>query len=187
MTQCPPQTLLPHDEIEALAVRAAAGDKAAEATLAVAFKPLIVRLSAPFPDYEDARADGVLWTLEAVQAFDPAKKVYFSRFLKAFLSRRYCGRWRTIDTEAVPFEETHSGAADNVAEAERAAELTAKIDRLAAAIPELSNLERAIIEAAYFRAMSRRAIAQSRGISPETVKTAKERAIKKLRKKFEKI
>lgn len=177
----------PWGEIETLAVRAAAGERACEAALIVAFKPLIVKLAAPFPDYEDARADGVLWTLEAVRAFDPGRGVSFTVYLKRSLTGRYRARWRRFSAETVPFEDYHGSAADNVAQAERAAEQKRVIGQIAAAIPELSELERAIITCAFGKGMSRKAIAEARGIAPETVKTAKKRAMQKLRKKFKKI
>lgn len=177
----------PYGEITALAARAAAGERACEAALIVAFKPLIVKLSAPFPDYEDARADGVLWTLEAIRAFDPGRGVNFTVYLKRTLTGRYRARWRQFSAETVPFEDYHGNAADNVAQAERTAELKLLIDEVAASIPELSALERDIIACAFGRNMSGVAIAKVRGIDPGTVKTAKFRALKKLRKKIQKI
>lgn len=174
----------PYAEIDAMAARAAQGDRGAEKALALAFKPLIYKLAAPFPDFEDARADGALWLIEAVRAFDPDRGVYFPVYVKRTLAARYRARWRQVRADAVPFEEKHGGAADNIKEAEAAAEREAQIARLAAAIPELSELERAIITCAFGKSMSRAAIAKSRGISLNTVKTAKRRAMQKLRKKF---
>lgn len=171
-------------EIDALAARAAAGERAAEETLILAFKPLIVKLAAPFPDFEDAKADGALWLIEAVRAFDPNRGVYFPVYVKRTLSAKFRARWRRFRPDDVPFEEKHGGAADNIADAEQAAERQAQIERLAAAIPELSELERAIITCAFEQSMTREAIAKSRGISLNTVKTAKRRAMRKLRKHF---
>ena len=171
-------------EIDALAARAAAGERAAEETLILAFKPLILKLAAPFPDFEDAKADGALWLIEAVRAFDPNRGVYFPVYVKRTLSAKFRARWRRFRPDDVPFEEKHGGAADNIADAEQAAERQAQIERLAAAIPELSELERAIITCAFEQSMTREAIAKSRGISLNTVKTAKRRAMRKLRKHF---
>ena len=171
-------------EIDALAARAAAGERAAEETLFLAFKPLIVKLAAPFPDFEDAKADGALWLIEAVRAFDPGRGVYFPVYVKRTLSAKFRARWRRFRPDDVPFEEKHGGAADNIADAEAAAERQAQINRLAAAIPELSELEQAIITCAFEQSMTREAIAKSRGISLDTVKTAKRRAMRKLRKLF---
>lgn len=171
-------------EIDALAARAAAGERAAEETLILAFKPLIVKLAAPFPDFEDARADGALWLIEAVRAFDTNRGIYFPVYVKRTLSAKFRARWRRFRPDDVPFEEKHGGAADNIADAEAAAERQAQIDRLMAAIPELSELERAIITCAFEQSMTREAIAKSRGISLNTVKTAKRRAMRKLRKHF---
>ena len=171
-------------EIDALAARAAAGERAAEETLILAFKPLIVKLAAPFPDFEDAKADGALWLIEAVRAFDTNRGIYFPVYVKRTLSAKFRARWRRFRPDDVPFEEKHGGAADNIADAEQAAERQAQIERLAAAIPELSELERAIITCAFEQSMTREAIAKSRGISLNTVKTAKRRAMRKLRKHF---
>lgn len=171
-------------EIDALAARAAAGERAAEETLILAFKPLILKLAAPFLDFEDAKADGALWLIEAVRAFDPDRGVYFPVYVKRTLSAKFRARWRRFRPDDVPFEEKHGGAADNIADAEQAAERQAQIERLAAAIPELSELERAIITCAFEQSMTREAIAKSRGISLNTVKTAKRRAMRKLRKHF---
>lgn len=171
-------------EIDALAARAAAGERAAEETLILAFKPLIVKLAASFPDFEDAKADGALWLIEAVRAFDTNRGIYFPVYVKRTLSAKFRARWRRFRPDDVPFEEKHGGAADNIADAEAAAERQAQIDRLMAAIPELSELERAIITCAFEQSMTREAIAKSRGISLNTVKTAKRRAMRKLRKHF---
>ena len=171
-------------EIDALAARAAAGERAAEETLILAFKPLIVKLAAPFPDFEDAKADGALWLIEAVRAFDTNRGIYFPVYVKRTLSAKFRARWRRFRPDDVHFEEKHGGAADNIADAEAAAERQAQIDRLMAAIPELSELERAIITCAFEQSMTREAIAKSRGISLNTVKTAKRRAMRKLRKHF---
>lgn len=187
--------------IDALALKAQTGDKAARELLCLTFKPLLLRQLAHFPrqDQDDALQD--LWVafLEATDRYDPARYQGFAAYIKGCMTfeslKMRDGEHRAYrGTSVVPAlsldepagEDGKSTLAEQVADtspdvAEQFAAGIAHQDslmQLAHWIAGLPNARQRLIVRGILQGKSLRQIAREQGVAIFTVTSSLQQAVR---------
>lgn len=186
-----------YQEIDALALKAKGGDSSAAGLLESCFRPLMLS-AASFGktenySFEDSLQDARLAFLEGIQAYDETAGAGFAAFIKPYVyqkgqnRRRKCLRRLTRDVPA----DARAGDGDGEslislleapdADIENGYIHKEELERLSAALRELTPEERALLTAVYGQSQSIRKASQSLGIVYSTLQYRHSRILKKLR------
>ena len=186
-----------YQEIDALALKAKRGDSAAAGLLESCFRPLMLS-AASFGktenySFEDSLQDARLAFLEGIQAYDETAGAGFAAFIKPYVyrkgqnRRRKCLRRLTRDVPA----DARAGDGDGEslislleapdADIESGYINKEELERLSAALRELTPEERALLTAVYGQSQSIRKASQSLGIGYSTLQYRHSCILKKLR------
>lgn len=186
-----------YQEIDALALKAKRGDSSAAGLLESCFRPLMLS-AASFGktenySFEDSLQDARLAFLEGIQAYDETAGAGFAAFIKPYVyqkgqnRRRKCLRRLTRDVPA----DARVGDGDGEslislleapdADIESGYIHKEELERLTAALRELTPEERALLTAVYGQSQSIRSASQSLGIGYSTLQYRHSCILKKLR------
>ena len=186
-----------YQEIDALALKAKQGDASAAELLERCFRPLMLS-AAGFGktenySFEDSLQDARLAFLEGIQAFDTAAGTGFAAFIKPYVyqkgqnRRRKCLRRLVRDVPADAKAGNEDGETfislleDPGADIESGYIHREELERLTAALKELTPEERALLKAVYGKNQSIRRASQSLGVGYSTLQYRHSRLLKKLR------
>lgn len=186
-----------YQEIDALALKAKRGDSSAAGLLESCFRPLMLS-AASFGktenySFEGSLQDARLAFLEGIQAYDETAGAGFAAFIKPYVyqkgqnRRRKCLRRLTRDVPA----DARAGDEDGEslislleapdADIESGYIHKEELERLSAALRELTPEERALLTAVYGQSQSIRRASQSLGIGYSTLQYRHSCILKKLR------
>lgn len=186
-----------YKEIDALALKAKQGDTSAAALLERCFRPLMLS-AAGFGktenySFEDSLQDARLAFLEGIQAFDTAAGTGFAAFIKPYVyqkgqnRRRKCLRRLARDVPADAKAGNEDGETfislleDPGADIESGYIHREELERLTAALKELTPEERALLKAVYGKNQSIRGASQSLGVGYSTLQYRYSRILKRLK------
>ncbi|MHB1629708.1 MAG: sigma-70 family RNA polymerase sigma factor [Bacilli bacterium] len=181
---------LDHEHIHRLAILAKTGDQLANQVLCERFTPLVYATVSRYREHAQERGDllqvGYESLLRAIREFDPAQGVYFAHFAKL---RVRAGVYTAVRRSEARQNREFADLRHNGARIDRllanAVDAQACHPYLATEWSDLFSLlsarERIAVEWTVLRDFSTKEVADIYGVSKETVKTWRRRALKKLR------
>ncbi|WP_195269128.1 sigma-70 family RNA polymerase sigma factor [Eubacterium sp. 1001713B170207_170306_E7] len=175
--------------------------RAAGQLLLITFKPLVLSVlsQCPVPEnrLEDGFQDGCVAFMEGLNKFDPGCGSPFNAFIKAYL-RRYFMKWRsgqfnrsvspsmTLDTPVgqglTLLEVVADGQTDIEGGHLRAQSRQDWHSRLRRGLAALTQRQKQVVYCHYQKGVPLLQIARELGLSPSTVRSYHERALKKIKK-----
>lgn len=184
-----------YEWLNTLVLRAKAGNKAASDEIVLGFRALVLstmqRLVSP-EHYEDAYQEGFLAVLSAIQSYDPASGVYFSKYVQmrvqfCFLEqRRYDQKRRPPNAQSLDLvpdgnDSSPPDPADPDGSAEDQYLKKRTLDQIEGYLACLTQPQYRAIVAYYLEGKPQKTIAAEDGVTVSVIKGRINRGLKKMR------